>query len=223
MSYDSNTAEDTGRDPDREEEYAAETSRVWITDDDHEPVDQGDAEAFNDESVRQEYANLTHEDPEELEVYEDATEFFTEPIGNRNDTPHDNQEVDSETKAHVKYTLPTVHHIAASWNRHAHHVRWPAGAQPPISRILADGVNGSSVDPAFLETSKVASLGATCKKRWELLDTLCSLHFLARKINSTTIYWLHYYYATDVIVDKYLVQHMTANPSGVSHIGAKGE
>jgi hypothetical protein len=79
------------------------------------------------------------------------------------------------------------------------------------------------MDPAFLETSEVASLGATCEKRWELLDTLCSLHFLAQKINSTTIYWLHYYYATDVIADKYLVQHMTANPSGVSHIGAKGE
>lgn len=34
----------------------------------------------------------------------------------------------------------------------------------PISWILADGVNGSSVDPAFLETSKVGSLGATCDK-----------------------------------------------------------
>jgi hypothetical protein len=103
MSYESYTDENAERDPDREEEYAAETSRVWITDDNHEPVDQDDAEAFNDESVRQEYANLTREDPEGSEVYEDATEFFAEPIGNRNDTLHDNQEVDSETKAHVKY------------------------------------------------------------------------------------------------------------------------
>jgi hypothetical protein len=104
MSYDSNTAEDAGRDPDHEEEYATETRRVWITDDDHEPVDQGDVEAFNDESVRQEYANLTREDPEESEVYEDATEFFTKPIENRNATLHDNQDVDSETRVHVNYT-----------------------------------------------------------------------------------------------------------------------
>jgi hypothetical protein len=79
MSYES-TADNAERDPDREEEDSAETRRVWITDDDHEPVDQEDAEAFNDESVRQEYASLTREDPEESEEYEDATEFFAEHI-----------------------------------------------------------------------------------------------------------------------------------------------
>jgi hypothetical protein len=61
-------------------------------------------------------------------------------------------------------TPPTVGHIAGSWNRHVYHVRGPAGTRPPVSWILADGVNGSSMDPAFPEASWRVSLHATVRQ-----------------------------------------------------------
>lgn len=61
--------------------------------------------------------------------------------------------------------------------------------------------------------------------RWGLLDTLCSLHFLARTIDSATNHI--YYYATNMIMDKQIVRQrhlvMTVNASGGSYISAKGE
>jgi hypothetical protein len=46
-----------------------------------------------------------------------------------------------------------VRHVDISWSDHVHHVRGLAGTYPPVGWISAEGVNGSTMDPAFLETS----------------------------------------------------------------------
>jgi hypothetical protein len=88
-----------------------------------------------------------------------------------------------ERMVHYKYyedkgpdlvTPPTVRHVAISWSGHVHHVRGPPGIYPPVGWILADRVNGSMMDPAFLETSCQVRLEACWMPTWGLLDSSCS-------------------------------------------------
>ncbi|KAJ7346461.1 hypothetical protein DFH08DRAFT_809374 [Mycena albidolilacea] len=102
-SYETNTGKTEDRDYNREEEHAAEVRDIWITDDNHEPLDQDGAQAFNNESFEQEYQNLLREDSEEAEIYEDANESFTEHTEVTNNIIHNNEDIESEVKAHLGY------------------------------------------------------------------------------------------------------------------------
>jgi hypothetical protein len=68
-------------------------------------------------------------------------------------------------------TQPTVRHVVIGWSGHVYHVRRPAGTYPPVGWILADRVNGSIMDPAFMETSQKVKLGARCEPTWRLSDS----------------------------------------------------
>jgi hypothetical protein len=89
------------------EEAREATREVWITDDDHNPVDPDGGMAFNEESFRQEYENALISDSEAAEVYEDTLEFQTGQTHDESDFLHERDEdpevPETETDARKHY------------------------------------------------------------------------------------------------------------------------